>query len=95
LLAQWHGIYDRLEISLAIRSGVFARSTVCLSLHWQQGVNGSAGTCRDIVARIEAQIRLVTDSELLFLARTLDVRMERLFSSAAPKVAKRRDLGGA
>jgi len=37
----------------------------------------------------------VTDSELLFLSRALDVRMERLFSPGALKAPKRKDLGGA
>ena len=59
----------------------------CQRLGWDIG--------RDIVARIEGQIRLVTDSELLFLARALDVRMERLFSPTTPKVPKRKDLGTA
>ena len=58
----------------------------CQRLGWDIG--------RDIVARIEGQIRLVTDSELLFLARALDVRMERLFSPTALKVPKRKDLEG-
>jgi transcriptional regulator with XRE-family HTH domain len=34
---------------------------------------------RDIIARIEAKTRLVTDSELVFFARSLDVPIISLF----------------
>jgi hypothetical protein len=34
---------------------------------------------RDIIARIESQIRLVTDSEILFLAKALDASVVDLF----------------
>ena len=34
---------------------------------------------RDILARIEGQVRLVTDHELLFLARALGVPLIALF----------------
>jgi hypothetical protein len=34
---------------------------------------------RDIIARIETGVRLVTDSELLFLARALNVEIASLF----------------
>lgn len=43
----------------------------CQRLGWDVG--------RDIIARIEAQIRLVTDSELVFLARALEVPLIALF----------------
>ena len=33
---------------------------------------------RDILARIEGQIRCVTDSEMVFLARSLSVRLDEL-----------------
>jgi hypothetical protein len=36
---------------------------------------------RDIVARIESGVRLVTDSELLLLARALNVQVTALFPS--------------
>jgi hypothetical protein len=53
----------------------------CQRLGWDVG--------RDIIARIEARVRLVTDSELLFLARALDVPVEELFPPATPKALKR------
>jgi transcriptional regulator with XRE-family HTH domain len=48
-----------------------ALAAKCQRLGWDVG--------RDIIARIEAQIRLVTDSELAFLARSLDVPLLSLF----------------
>ncbi len=36
-------------------------------------------TSRDIIARIESQIRLVTDSEILFLAKALGASVIELF----------------
>lgn len=44
----------------------------CQRLGWDIG--------RDIIARIEAGVRLVTDSELVFLARALRVPISVLFS---------------
>ena len=64
-----------------------ALATRCQRLVWDIG--------RDIVARIEAKILLVPDSELLFLASALDVHLERLFSSAALTAPKRKSLDGA
>jgi transcriptional regulator with XRE-family HTH domain len=43
----------------------------CQRIGWDIG--------RDIIARIETGIRLVTDSELLFLARALNVEVVSLF----------------
>jgi transcriptional regulator with XRE-family HTH domain len=43
----------------------------CQRIGWDIG--------RDIIARIEAEVRLVTDSELLFLARALNVEVVSLF----------------
>ncbi len=37
---------------------------------------------RDIIARIEGQIRWVGDSELAVLARVLNVRLEKLYPEA-------------
>jgi hypothetical protein len=34
---------------------------------------------RDIIARIESQVRLVTDSEILFLAKALGASVVELF----------------
>ena len=38
---------------------------------------------RDVLARIEGQIRLVTDTELVFLARSLAVSVDGLLPKAA------------
>jgi transcriptional regulator with XRE-family HTH domain len=43
----------------------------CQRIGWDIG--------RDIIARIETGVRLVTDSELLFLARALNVEVASLF----------------
>jgi transcriptional regulator with XRE-family HTH domain len=43
----------------------------CQRIGWDIG--------RDIIARIETGVRLVTDSELLFLARVLNVEVASLF----------------
>jgi transcriptional regulator with XRE-family HTH domain len=43
----------------------------CQRIGWDIG--------RDIIARIETGVRLVTDSELLFLARALNVEVVSLF----------------
>ena len=43
----------------------------CQRLGWDIG--------RDIIARIETGLHLVTDSELLFLARALNVEVASLF----------------
>jgi transcriptional regulator with XRE-family HTH domain len=43
----------------------------CQRLGWDIG--------RDIIARIESQVRLVTDSEILLLARTLEASVADLF----------------
>jgi transcriptional regulator with XRE-family HTH domain len=59
-----------------------ALAAKCQRLGWDVG--------RDILARIEGRIRLVTDSELLFLARALDVSLEELFAPAARKALKRK-----
>jgi transcriptional regulator with XRE-family HTH domain len=48
-----------------------ALAAKCQRLGWDIG--------RDIIARIEAQTRLVTDSELVFLARSLGVPLHSLF----------------
>ncbi|MEI6072773.1 MAG: helix-turn-helix transcriptional regulator [Verrucomicrobiae bacterium] len=48
-----------------------ALAAKCQRLGWDVG--------RDIIARIEARIRLVTDSELVFLARSLGVPLVSLF----------------
>ena len=54
----------------------------CQRLGWDVG--------RDIIARIEAQIRLVTDTELVFLARSLGVPLVSLFpDGVARQVGKR------
>jgi transcriptional regulator with XRE-family HTH domain len=42
----------------------------CQRIGWDIG--------RDIIARIEAGVRLVTDSELLFLARALNIEVASL-----------------
>jgi transcriptional regulator with XRE-family HTH domain len=47
----------------------------CQRMGWNIG--------RDILARIEASTRLVTDSELLFLARALEVSVADLFPPTA------------
>ena len=44
---------------------------------------------RDIIARIEAQVRLVTDSELIYLARALGASLEALFPRESLKKLKR------
>ena len=54
-----------------------ALAAKCQRLGWDVG--------RDIIARIEAQIRLVTDSELVFLARSLGVSMDALFPERVSK----------
>jgi transcriptional regulator with XRE-family HTH domain len=59
-----------------------ALAAKCQRLGWDVG--------RDILARIEGRIRLVTDSELLFLARALAVPLEELFTPAARKAMKRK-----
>jgi transcriptional regulator with XRE-family HTH domain len=43
----------------------------CQRMGWDIG--------RDIIARIESRIRLVTDSEILFLARALHASVAELF----------------
>ncbi len=43
----------------------------CQRLGWDVG--------RDIIARIESRVRLVTDSEILFLARALRASVAELF----------------
>lgn len=48
-----------------------ALAAKCQRLGWDAG--------RDILARIEGQVRLVTDHELLFLARALGVPLLALF----------------
>jgi transcriptional regulator with XRE-family HTH domain len=48
-----------------------ALAAKCQRLGWDAG--------RDIIARIEANIRLVTDSELVFLARALGVPLIALY----------------
>ena len=48
-----------------------ALAAKCQRLGWDVG--------RDIIARIEGRIRLVTDSELVFLARSLGVPLGALF----------------
>ena len=53
----------------------------CQRLGWDVG--------RDIIARIEGKIRLVTDAELVYLARSLHVSIEELFPPAARKLMKR------
>lgn len=52
----------------------------CQRLGWDIG--------RDIIARIESHVRLVTDTELVFLARSLDVPLETLFSQSVRKMLK-------
>jgi hypothetical protein len=54
-----------------------ALAAKCQRLGWDIG--------RDIIARIEAQIRLVTDSELVFLARALGVSLKSLFPQEIAK----------
>jgi transcriptional regulator with XRE-family HTH domain len=49
----------------------------CQRLGWDVG--------RDIIARIEAKKRLVTDAELVFLARSLRVPLPSLFPRAIIK----------
>lgn len=49
----------------------------CQRLGWDVG--------RDIIARIEGKIRLVTDSELVFLARALEVPLVSLFPRESVK----------
>jgi transcriptional regulator with XRE-family HTH domain len=48
-----------------------ALAAKCQRLGWDVG--------RDIIARIEARTRLVTDAELVFLARSLRVPLGMLF----------------
>ena len=55
-----------------------ALAAACQRLEWDVG--------RDIIARIETQVRLVTDHELLFLAKALDSSIEALY----PKDTMRR-----
>jgi len=43
----------------------------CQRIGWDVG--------RDIIARIESQVRLVTDSEILFLAKALGASVVELF----------------
>ena len=40
---------------------------------------------RDVVARIECQLHCVKDKEIIFIARTLDVDVSRLFLSIEHK----------
>jgi transcriptional regulator with XRE-family HTH domain len=47
----------------------------CQRMGWNVG--------RDIIARIEARVRLVTDTELLFLAKALQVPVGDLFPPQA------------
>ena len=54
----------------------------CQRLGWDIG--------RDIIARIESHTRLVTDTELVFLARSLDVPLENLFAPSVRKTLKRK-----
>jgi transcriptional regulator with XRE-family HTH domain len=54
-----------------------ALAAKCQRLGWDVG--------RDIIARIEGQVRLVTDSELVFLARSLGVQIEDLFPKSVTK----------
>ncbi len=54
-----------------------ALAAKCQRLGWDIG--------RDIVARIEAQVRLVTDSELVFLARALGISLNSLFPQEIAK----------
>ena len=49
----------------------------CQRLGWDIG--------RDIIARIESRVRLVTDSELVFLSKSLEVPLEDLFPPAGRK----------
>jgi len=49
----------------------------CQRLGWDIG--------RDIIARIESRIRLVTDSELVLLAEALQVPLEELLPPAVRK----------
>ena len=54
-----------------------ALAAKCQRLGWDVG--------RDIIARIEARIRLVTDTELVFLARSLGVPLLSLFPDGVAK----------
>jgi len=58
-----------------------ALAAACQRLGWDVG--------RDIIARIETQVRLVTDTEVLYLARALDASLEALFPKDALKKLKR------
>ncbi len=58
-----------------------ALAAACQRLGWDVG--------RDIIARIETQVRLVTDAEVLFLARALNASLEALYSKDALKTLKR------
>jgi transcriptional regulator with XRE-family HTH domain len=57
-----------------------ALAAKCQRLGWDVG--------RDILARIEGRVRLVTDSELLFLA--LDVPLDELIAPADSGALKRK-----
>jgi transcriptional regulator with XRE-family HTH domain len=60
-----------------------ALAAKCQRLGWDVG--------RDIIARIESQIRLVTDSELVFLSRALRVPLSSLFPrDIAKQIADRK-----
>ncbi len=54
----------------------------CQRLGWDVG--------RDIVARIEGQVRLVTDAEIALLARALVASVSELFPSATAKIGMRK-----
>ena len=58
-----------------------ALAAACQRLGWDVG--------RDIIARIETQVRLVTDTEVLYLARALDASLEALYPKDALKKLKR------
>ena len=55
----------------------------CQRLGWDIG--------RDIVARIESKIRLVTDSEMVLLCRALNVPLETLFPPSVRKTLPRHE----
>jgi len=57
-----------------------ALAAKCQRLGWDIG--------RDIIARIEAKIRLVTDTEMVFLARALDVPLETLLPATVRKTLR-------
>lgn len=54
----------------------------CQRLGWDVG--------RDILARIESQVRLVTDHELLLLARALEISVADLFPTVRVRERTRR-----